>query len=121
LTTAAYNRVRVHGLYTDFADFYAAGLKTINDDGTEISLSVDGTSPYEKETSLNGEDQVVIQPLEDLEADAKGYQTAFPATFDAGDRVTKSYGFFVPFFNGDSYHGHVARVKCGAMKANQTQ
>ena len=60
LATDSYNRVRLHGLYTDFADFY----------------SVKGTSPYTSDpsSSLNGQDQVKITDLTSLDPSLKGFQ-----------------------------------------------
>ncbi|GMH80028.1 hypothetical protein TL16_g08370 [Triparma laevis f. inornata] len=97
LETAKYNTVRLHGIETDFADYYSMS-----------TTSVDGIDPYVKDTSKNKEDQVVIKRLQNVDNDLAGYQNGFSALSG-----TTSYGFMVPFFNGEEYHGKAIRLTCG--------
>lgn len=97
LETAKYNAVRLHGIETDFADYYSTS-----------TTSLDGIDPYMKATSKNKEDQVVIKRLQNVDNDLAGYQNGFSALSG-----TTSYGFMVPFFNGAEYHGKAVRLTVG--------
>ena len=56
LETAKYNRVRLHGIETDFSDYYSVS-----------TTSLDGIDPYVAESSSNKEDQVMVKVRESEE------------------------------------------------------
>lgn len=97
LNTEKYSTVRIHGIESDFADYYS-----------KSETSTDGVNPYVKQTSKSKTDQVVIKRLKNLDPDLSGYQGGFGALYG-----TLSYGFLVPFFNGKEHFGKVIRVNCG--------
>ena len=121
LATEGFNKVRVHGLLTDFADFYSKGVtETYVDSNGKVhdrTLTVDGTSPYVKETSFNGEDQVIVTDLTAVDDELRGFQNGF-AAYDKDTDI--SYGFLVPFFTGESYVGKVVRVEQGQYNNSNT-
>ena len=99
LKTEEYNSVRIHGLYTDFADFY----------------SEKGTSPYIGETSLNSKFQVDVTKLDESDEDLKGFQNSFSALKD-----NLSYVFLSPYFNGKEYFGKIVRLTSGEFDTTNT-
>jgi len=104
LETAKYSTVRIHGIESDFADFYS-----------KSAVEADGVDPYVKETSKSGTDQVIIKRLETLDPDLAGFHGGFSALYN-----DISYGFLVPYFNGVNHHGKVVRVYCGTYNSSKT-
>mmetsp|Transcript_7459 Transcript_7459/g.15500 ORF Transcript_7459/g.15500 Transcript_7459/m.15500 type:complete len:814 (-) Transcript_7459:52-2493(-) len=97
LETAKYNHVRLHGIETDFSDYYSVS-----------SSSLDGIDPYVSESSSNREDQIMVKRLTNLDPDLAGFQGGFGALYG-----TTSYGFMVPNFNGVEHSGKVVRITSG--------
>ena len=104
LETAKYNIVRLHNIETDFSDYYSLS-----------TTSLDGIYPYVATSSRNGEDQVIIKRLTNVDSELTGFQGGFAALYG-----NTSYGFMVPFFNGVDHVGKVVRITTGQFNVSMT-
>ncbi|CAM9457378.1 unnamed protein product [Ascophyllum nodosum] len=93
LKTNALGSVRLHGVMTDFADFY----------------STEGVGPYDGQVVMN-----------DLAADGNEGLVGFWGGF-SGNVDGTALGFLTPHFNGHDFHGKAVQVQLDKFRTNATR